>query len=36
MANNDQLYFDDRFLERHASTIIADPAIAVVELVANA
>jgi hypothetical protein len=36
MAANDQLFFDDRFLERHAGTIIADPTVAIVELVANA
>ena len=36
MADNDQLFFDGRFLERHAGIIIADPAVAIVELVANA
>lgn len=30
------LLFDNRFMERHAGSIIADPAVAIVELVANA
>ena len=32
----DQLLFDERFLERHAGSIIAEPSVAIVELVANA
>jgi hypothetical protein len=36
MADNNELFFDGRFLERHAGSIIADPAVAIVELVANA
>jgi hypothetical protein len=36
MADGDQLLFDERFLERHAGAIIGDPAVAIVELVANA
>lgn len=36
MAEEQGLLFDDRFMERHAGSIIADPAIAIVELVANA
>jgi hypothetical protein len=36
MANNNELFFDGRFLERHAGSIIADPTVAIVELVANA
>ncbi|WP_291310649.1 MULTISPECIES: ATP-binding protein [unclassified Devosia] len=31
----DDLLFDGRFLERHAGAIISDPAVAIVELVAN-
>ncbi|MCH8685869.1 ATP-binding protein [Pedomonas mirosovicensis] len=30
------LFFDNRFMERHAGSIIVDPAVAIVELVANA
>ena len=30
------LLFDNRFMERHAGSIIVDPAVAIVELVANA
>ncbi len=30
------LLFDNRFMERHAGSNIADPAVAIVELVANA
>jgi Histidine kinase-, DNA gyrase B-, and HSP90-like ATPase len=36
MADDNELLFDGRFLERHAGSIIADPAVAIVELVANA
>lgn len=36
MAKEQGLLFDDRFMSRHAGAIIADPAIAIVELVANA
>lgn len=36
MSDDAELFFDDRFLERHAGSIIQDPAIAIVELVANA
>jgi hypothetical protein len=36
MADSNELFFDGRFLERHAGSIIADPAVAIVELVANA
>jgi hypothetical protein len=36
MAEERALLFDDRFMERHAGSIISDPAIAIVELVANA
>jgi hypothetical protein len=35
MADDQGLLFDERFFERHAGSIIADPAVAVVELVAN-
>lgn len=31
-----ELFFDERFLERHAGSIIGDPNVAIVELVANA
>ncbi|WP_459568357.1 ATP-binding protein [Bradyrhizobium diazoefficiens] len=34
--NSQQLFFDERFLERHAGAIIVDPSVAIVELVANA
>jgi hypothetical protein len=33
---NDQVQFDERFLERHAGSIIAEPSVAIIELVANA
>ena len=36
MAEEASLLFEDRFLERHAGAIIGDPAVAIVELVANA
>src|SRR6266478_1397347 len=36
MVENSQLFFDERFLERHAGSIIVDPSVAIVELVANA
>lgn len=36
MSDDASLFFDNRFLERHAGSIIQDPAIAIVELVANA
>lgn len=36
MADDANLFFDNRFLERHAGSIIQDPAVAIVELVANA
>ncbi|TKV70362.1 ATP-binding protein [Rhizobium sp. AU243] len=36
MADDANLFFDNRFMERHAGSIIQDPAIAIVELVANA
>lgn len=36
MSDEAELFFDNRFLERHAGSIIQDPAIAIVELVANA
>jgi hypothetical protein len=36
MAEDSTLLFDDRFMERHAGSIISDPAVAIVELVANA
>jgi Histidine kinase-, DNA gyrase B-, and HSP90-like ATPase len=36
MPDINELFFDERFLERHAGSIIADPAVAIVELVANA
>lgn len=36
MADDKGLLFDNRFMERHAGSIIADPAVAIVELVANA
>jgi hypothetical protein len=36
MADDNELFFDNRFLERRAGAIIADPAVAIVELVANA
>lgn len=36
MREEPGLLFDDRFMERHAGSIIADPAVAIVELVANA
>lgn len=36
MADDVGLLFDNRFMERHAGSIIADPAVAIVELVANA
>ena len=36
MAEEAGLLFDNRFMERHAGSIIADPAVAIVELVANA
>ena len=36
MAELQGALFDERFLERHAGAIIADPEIAIVELVANA
>ncbi len=35
MADDQSVMFDGRFLDRHAGSIIADPAVAVVELVAN-
>lgn len=35
-GNSQQLFFDGRFLERHAGAIIVDPSVAIVELVANA
>jgi hypothetical protein len=36
MAEDAGLLFDNRFMERHAGSIIVDPAVAIVELVANA
>jgi len=36
MADDAGLLFDNRFMERHAGSIIAEPAVAIVELVANA
>lgn len=36
MADEVGLLFDNRFMERHAGSIIGDPAVAIVELVANA
>jgi hypothetical protein len=36
MADGDQLLFEERFLERHAGSIIAESSVAIVELVANA
>lgn len=36
MAEERGLFFDSRFMERHAGSIISDPATAIVELVANA
>lgn len=36
MSDDAGLFFDNRFMERHAGSIIQDPAIAIVELVANA
>lgn len=33
---NQGLLFDDRFLDKYAGPIISDPAVAIVELVANA
>jgi hypothetical protein len=36
MSDDAGLFFDNRFLERHAGSIIQNPAIAIVELVANA
>ncbi|MBU8873798.1 ATP-binding protein [Reyranella sp. MMS21-HV4-11] len=35
MAKQPGLLFDNRFMDRHAGAIIADPAVALVELVAN-
>ena len=35
MSDDASLFFDNRFLERHAGAIIQDSAIAIVELVAN-
>ena len=35
MADDQSVMFDGRFLDRHTGSIIADPAVAVVELVAN-
>ncbi len=35
MAKEPGLLFDNRFMERHAGAIITDPAVAIVELVAN-
>lgn len=36
MADEQSLLFDNRFMERHAGTIISDAAVAILELVANA
>ncbi|BCH35596.1 hypothetical protein MesoLjLc_75260 [Mesorhizobium sp. L-8-10] len=36
MVEEPGLLFDNRFMERHAGSIIIDPAVAIVELVANA
>lgn len=36
MGEQSGLLFDNRFMERHAGSIIIDPAVAIVELVANA
>lgn len=36
MGEEPGLLFDNRFMERHAGSIIVDPAVAIVELVANA
>lgn len=36
IADEPELLFDSRFMERHAGSIISDPAVAIVELVANA
>lgn len=36
MADDANLFFDNRFMERHAGSIIQDPAVAIVELVADA
>jgi hypothetical protein len=36
MAEAPSLFFDERFLDRHAGAIITDPEVAIVELVANA
>ena len=36
MTEDAGLLFDNRFMERHAGSIIVDPAVAIVELVANA
>jgi hypothetical protein len=33
---NQGVLFDDRFLDKYAGPIISDPAVAIVELVANA
>jgi DNA mismatch repair ATPase MutL len=36
MSEEPGLLFDNRFMKRHAGSIIVDPAAAIVELVANA